>query len=68
MNLSTAAAARSNARTATFDLPRNTDTAHIGYGFFDSSIDLRRGCLVTETPVAMIPEELMREFRRQQMH
>ena len=35
-------------------------------GFYESSFDLRSGLEVTEEPLQAMPEELEREFQRQQ--
>ena len=55
---------------STFDFARRQDPSGAdknGTGFHESSFDLRSGLEVSEAPVTALPEELVREFRRQRV-
>lgn len=59
--------ARLAQRASAFDFGRRSDASRTdaSLGFHESSFDLRTGLEVSEAPVTALPEDLVREFRRQ---
>lgn len=58
-------ATRVSSRLGSVDFSRRGEPAEIAAGFYDSSFELRRGLDVCEAPVALMPDEILREFHRQ---
>jgi hypothetical protein len=61
-------AARITSRLGSSEFTRRAEASEASLGFHDSSFDLRRGLDVCEAPVALMPEEILREFHRQMAH
>lgn len=65
MDFRNAAARASSRLNAAVDFGRRREPAEGSNGFYDSSFELKRGLEVCEAPAALLPEEILREFRRQ---
>ncbi len=68
MDILRTASPRHAGRSIAFDFPRRADAGEMSLGFYDSSFDLKRGLDVCEAPVALLSDDVLREFRRQSAH